>query len=76
MRAYSGGMKRRLALARSLLAPSDVLVLDEPFTGLDGENRLRALACVRRAAADKPVLLVSHDPRDAEDLEAGQVELS
>lgn len=76
VRAYSGGMKRRLALARALLASSDVLVLDEPFTGLDGDNRLRALDCVRRAAADKPVLLVTHDPRDAEDLEAVRVEIS
>lgn len=73
--AYSGGMKRRLALARALLAPSDALVLDEPFTGLDGDNRLRALDCVRRAAADKPVLLVTHDPRDAEELGGRRVEL-
>lgn len=75
VRTYSGGMKRRLALARALLAPSDVLVLDEPFTGLDGDNRLRALDCVRRAASDKPVLLVTHDPRDAADLGARSVEL-
>lgn len=75
VRDYSGGMKRRLALARALLAPSDVLVLDEPFTGLDGDNRLRALDCVRRAAEDKPVLLVTHDPRDAADLGARRIEL-
>ena len=41
---WSGGMKRRLALARALLAPFDVLILDEPFTGLDGDNRRRAAA--------------------------------
>ena len=75
VRDYSGGMKRRLALARALLAPSDVLVLDEPFTGLDGDNRRRALDCVRRAAEDKPVLLVTHDPRDAADLGARRIEL-
>lgn len=39
VRDYSGGMQRRLALARALLAPSDALALDEPFTGLDAENR-------------------------------------
>ena len=75
IRAYSGGMKRRLALARALLVPSDALVLDEPFTGLDGDNRLRALECVRRAAADKPVLLVTHDSRDAANLAARRVKL-
>lgn len=61
VREFSGGMKRRLALARALLAPSDALALDEPFTGLDGENRRRAMACVLRAAEGKPVLLVTHD---------------
>ena len=72
---FSGGMKRRLALARALLAPFDVLLLDEPFTGLDGENRSRAIACVREAARDKTVLLVTHQPRDAEDLAAPVVSL-
>ena len=31
----SGGMKRRTAILRALLSPSDMLVMDEPFTGLD-----------------------------------------
>ena len=65
VREYSGGMKRRLALARALLTEAEVLVLDEPFTGLDGENRARALACVREAAETKCVLLVTHDEEDA-----------
>lgn len=60
VRDYSGGMKRRLALARALLAPSDALALDEPFTGLDAENRAAAARCILRAAARKPVLLASH----------------
>ena len=70
VRAYSGGMKRRLALARALLAPSDILLLDEPFAGLDRENRRCCLHAIRTWAAGKPVLLVTHDggenpePRD------------
>ena len=69
-REFSGGMKRRLALARALLAPFDVLALDEPFTGLDQDNRERAWRCVREHAAGKPVLLVSHElpPEGAYDL--------
>ena len=59
--AYSGGMKRRLSLARALLAPADALALDEPFTGLDAENRAAALRCILRAAEKKPVLLAAHE---------------
>lgn len=61
VREYSGGMKRRLALVRALLARSDALALDEPFTGMDGDNRAAALACILRASADKIVLLATHD---------------
>ena len=54
-------MKRRLSLVRALLAPSDALALDEPFTGLDADNRSAAQRCVARAAREKIVLLVSHE---------------
>ena len=62
VREFSGGMKRRLAL-------------DEPFTGLDEENRARCLALLRRAGEEKPVLLVTHDPADAQALDAAVVKL-
>ena len=60
-RDYSGGMKRRLTLARALLTPCDALALDEPFTGLDAGNREAALACILRAAKEKIVLLAAHE---------------
>ena len=60
-RDYSGGMKRRLALARALLAPCDALALDEPFTGLDRASRDAALGAVLRAAEEKIVLLAAHE---------------
>ena len=59
VRNYSGGMQRRLALARALLAPSDALALDEPFTGLDAENREAAMRAILRAAETKIVILTS-----------------
>ena len=75
VRDWSGGMKRRLALARALLAPSDAVALDEPFTGLDEDNRRRAVGAIRRAAETKPVLLVTHDRDDLAALDARIIHL-
>ena len=66
VRDYSGGMKRRLALARCLLAPAEALALDEPFTGLDEASRERAMTAIRQYGAGKLVLLVTHRPEDAQ----------
>lgn len=70
VRTYSGGMRRRLALARALLADSDALALDEPFAGLDGEARAAARTCILRHRGERPVLLVTHDEEDAAGLAA------
>ncbi|WP_312279368.1 ABC transporter ATP-binding protein [Oscillibacter sp.] len=67
---YSGGMKRRLALARALSVPFDFMALDEPFTGLDAENRKRAIACIRRRTEGKSVLVTPQNPSDAAGLDA------
>ena len=56
----SGGMARRLALARCAALGGDALLLDEPFTGVDQERRGRILA--RLQALGTPVLLASHEP--------------
>ncbi len=56
----SGGMRRRVALARALCAQGDILVLDEPFTGLDEQTACRALAVLKQYRAERAVVLVSH----------------
>lgn len=68
--SLSGGMQRRTALARALAADYDLLLLDEPFSGLDGETRRRALQTLRRHATGRTVICVTHDPADAEFLGA------
>ena len=64
VREWSGGMKRRLALARALLAVSDAVALDEPFTGMDPETLQKAAGLIRERGGGKNVLLATHD-RDA-----------
>lgn len=58
--ALSGGMGRRLALARCLALPAKLYLLDEPFAGVDLPRALRILERLRALPA--PVLLVSHEP--------------
>lgn len=62
----SGGMRRRVAIARALGAESGLLLLDEPFTGLDAAVRERIYPFIRSAAEQKPVILVTHHPEEAE----------
>ena len=57
----SGGQKRRTALLRALWAPSDTLLLDEPFTGMDPDTLAAAAALLRVRCGEKPVLLATHD---------------
>lgn len=56
----SGGMKRRTAIARAVLAPSDVLLLDEPFTGLDEETRGRVIRFVQERQNGRLLLMTTH----------------
>jgi len=64
----SGGMKRRVALARGLIVPSDVLILDEPFKGLDELTRGAVIREVRAHLQNRLTLLVTHDRSEEEAL--------
>lgn len=64
----SGGMRRRVALARALAHSFDLLVLDEPFTGLDDAAKKNAIALVRRETEGRMLLLATHDLQEAEAL--------
>ena len=69
VKTYSGGMRRRLDLAVSLIARPELLVLDEPTTGLDPRGRERLWSAVRGLAADGvTVLLTTQYLAEAEQL--------
>lgn len=64
--SLSGGMQRRVALARALAYDAPVLLLDEPFRALDERAHADMLALVREQAKGRLCVLVTHDERDAE----------
>ncbi len=66
VRELSGGMKRRAALLRALLADYDILFLDEPFKGLDSGTKNKVMSCTRSKTEGKTVILVTHDSEEAD----------
>ncbi len=68
--SLSGGMQRRVALARALAFDAPIVLLDEPFRALDAETHARMRALVRESCANKLLLLVTHDEADAHGMHA------
>ena len=65
VKSLSGGMKRRVALARALCSEYDFLVLDEPFKGLDEQTKEKTMQLVKEMTKGKTVLLITHDKEEA-----------
>ena len=64
-RQLSGGQRQRAALARTLMEDRPVILLDEPFAGLDAPTRARMQELTVELLGDRTVLLVTHDPAEA-----------
>ena len=75
-RELSGGQQRRVALARAVISKPKLLLLDEPFTGLDKEIKLEIMNLVKiiREKYDTSIVFVTHDLSEAEYLEAKCIE--
>jgi ATP-binding cassette subfamily B protein len=61
----SGGQRQRIAIARAALRKAPIVILDEPATGLDGQNESEVMAALDRLSAGRTTLLISHDLKAA-----------
>lgn len=62
---FSGGMKRRLAIVRAVCAEYDLLLMDEPFKGLDETTKGQVISYVKERTKGRTVLFVTHDLQEA-----------
>ena len=62
----SGGMKRRVAICRALIADYDIIILDEPFKGLDSNIKPKIIDMVKNHTKGKITLVITHDFGEAE----------
>jgi heme exporter protein A len=74
--AFSRGMQQRLALCRTLLHEPDLLLLDEPFAGLDEEGTELLDAELGALAGTRTLLLATHDPARVGSLATGELALA
>lgn len=61
----SGGMRQRVALARTLLQDQPIVLMDEPFSALDAVTRYRLQDLFIQLLKNKTVVLITHDPQEA-----------
>lgn len=66
----SGGMRRRCAFLRAMMAPSDIVILDEPFSGLDETTKNAVIDYLLEHRGERLFLVSTHDPKDIKKLGA------
>ena len=72
---FSGGMKRRVAILRALLADFDLLIMDEPLKGLDDETKQQVIDLIKELTKEKTVIMTTHDDSEAEAFNANIISL-
>ncbi len=66
VRELSGGMKRRVAIVRALMAEGDLIIMDEPFKGLDESTKQLVAEYVKKQISGRTAIMVTHDESEVE----------
>lgn len=69
----SGGQKRRVAILRAIVSRSDIVMMDEPFKGLDDTTRIQVTDCIKENLHGRMLLVITHDETDVQLLGADAV---
>lgn len=75
VKEYSGGMKRRVEIARAMLSDSPIIVMDEPFTGLDDITKEKAICFIEKYRKSRTILFTTHCPLDIKKVKAEELKL-
>jgi len=76
VKELSGGMRRRVELVRALLTPSQLLLLDEPFAGLDDESRAQAQKLIIRELRGRTLVMATHEKTDIQALSLETIKIA
>lgn len=75
VKTLSGGMKRRVAIIRCIMAKSDIIIFDEPLKGLDEITKKNVINYLKEKIRGKTVIIVTHDIEEARQLDGTIVNL-
>lgn len=75
VKEYSGGMKRRVEIARALLSEGEIILMDEPFGGLDEETKEQVICFINKYRNNRTVIFTTHSPSDIIKVKAEEYKL-
>lgn len=75
LKEFSGGMKRRAEVARAMLSDGEIILLDEPFNGLDEETKEKTINFINQFRHGRTLLFTTHCPTDIENVKAEEYKI-
>lgn len=75
VKTLSGGMKRRVAIVRAVIKKTRIIIMDEPFKGLDEDTKDEVINYIKQNSKDKTLIMVTHNENEAKALDATIVTL-